>query len=138
MKNELARTMVVEFKGLQDLERDLLDLPKDRTKKTQPKNMIYFDSLSSFRSFMTIQKLEILTLIATAKPKSVYELAKILNRAIAPVQKDCQMLEATGFIELNKEKGGRGNLIPRLTFDYNCILVKMPNYPYELQFNAAA
>lgn len=138
MKNEVTKTMIVEFKGLQDLETDLLDLPKDRTRKLQPKNIIFFDSLTSFRSFMTIQKLEILTLIATAKPRSVYELAKVLNRAIAPVQKDCQMLQAAGFIALNKEKGGRGNLIPQLTFDYNCILVKMPNYPYALQFNAAA
>ena len=104
----------------------------------QPKNMIYFDSLGSFRSFMTIQKLEILTLIAFAKPKPVYELAKVLNRAIAPVQKDCQMLETAGFIVFNKEKSGHGNLMPRLIFDYNCILVKLPNYPYELQFNAAA
>ena len=138
MKNELAKTIVVEFRGLQDLEKDLVDLPKDKTKKTQPKNVIYFDSLNSFRSFMTIQKIEILILIATAKPRSIYELTKILNRAIAPVQKDCQMLEAAGFILFNKEKSGRGNLQPRLSFDYNCILVKLPNYPYELQFHAAA
>ena len=124
MKNEFKKTMIVEFKGLQDLEKDLLSLPKDKAKKTQPINLIYFDSLSSFRSFMTIQKLEILTLIASAKPRSIYELAKMLNRAIAPVQKDCQMMEAAGFIILTKEKGGRGNLIPRLTFDYKCILVK--------------
>ena len=48
------------------------------------------------------------------------------------------MLESAGFIAFNKEKGGRGNRMPRLAFEYNRILVKLPEHPYELQFNAAA
>lgn len=135
MKN---KTITIEFKSLTDFEKSLVSLPKERTTQVQPKHVIYFDSLGSFRSFMTIQKLEILTLIRSVKPKSVYELAKILNRSIAPVQKDCQMLEAAGFIAFEKEKGGRGALIPQLVFDYHCILVKVPHHPYELQFHAAA
>ena len=87
---------------------------------------------------MSEQKLEILTLIANANPKSVYELAKMLGRAIAPVQKDCQSLETVGFIDFEKEKGGRGTLTPRLVFDYDRILVKLPSHPYELQFSSAA
>ena len=82
-----SKTMTVEFKRLQDLENDLLTLPKSKKPKLQPKSVVYFDSLGSFRSFMTIQKLEILTLIANANPKSVYELAKMLGRAIAPSKK---------------------------------------------------
>ena len=94
MKSDLkSQTLTVEFKSLQDLENDLLALPARKAAAVQPKNVVFFDSLASFRSFMTIQKLEILTLIASSKPKSVYELAKMLNRAIAPVQKDCQTLE---------------------------------------------
>ena len=66
-----SKTMTVEFKRLQDLENDLLTLPKSKKPKLQPKSVVSFDSLGSFRSFMTIQKLEILTLIANANPKSV-------------------------------------------------------------------
>jgi predicted transcriptional regulator len=139
VKNDMkCKMMTVEFKSIQDVERDLLTLPKNKASKTQSKSVVFFDSLGSFRNFMTIQKLEVLTLIANAKPKSVYELAKMLNRAIAPVQKDCQMLQAAGFIVFEKEKGGRGTLTPRLVFQYNCILVKLPHHPYELQFTAAA
>lgn len=139
MKNDQkSKTMTVAFRSLREIEDDLLSLPKTKTAKIQPKNLVYFDSLSSFRNFMTIQKLEILTLVANAKPKSIYELAKMLNRAIAPVQKDCQMLEAVGFINFDKEKGGRGNLVPKLAFEYNRILVRLPEHPYELQFSAAA
>ncbi len=133
-----SKTMTVGFKSLEDMENDLLALPKRKRPEIQPRDVIYFDSLGSFRSFMTIQKLEILTLIANAKPKSIYELAKMLNRAIAPVQKDCQSLAATGFIEFGKEKGGRGTLTPKLIFNYDRILVKLPAHPYELQFSSAA
>jgi predicted transcriptional regulator len=133
-----SKTMTVEFKSLEAMKNDLLALPKSKKAEIQPKDVIYFDSLGSFRNFMTIQKLEVLTLIASAKPKSVYELAKMLGRAIAPVQKDCQSLAAAGFIEFDKEKGGRGTLTPKLIFNYDRILVMLPAHPYELQFSSAA
>lgn len=133
-----TKTMIVEFRSIHEVESDILALPQKKTSQIQPKDVVYFDSLGSFRNFMTIQKLEILTLIANDRPKSIYELAKMLNRAIAPVQKDCQTLEAAGFILFEKEKAGRGTLTPKLVFDYNCILVKLPERPYRLQFSAAA
>ncbi len=133
-----TKTLTVEFKSLKDVESDLLSLPKKKRVEIQPKTVVYFDSLGSFRNFLTIQKLEILTLIANASPKSIYELAKMLDRAIAPVQKDCRSLEAAGFIEFERERGGRGTLTPKLVFNYDRILVKLPAHPYELQFSAAA
>ena len=130
--------MTVAFKDFAELEKDLLSAPKRKTPKVQPKNVVLFDTIASFRSFMTLQKIEILALITAAKPKSVYELTRMLDRGLAPVQKDCQMLERSGFIKFEKEKGGRGSLKPRLTFDYNRIVVELPEHPYELQFSAAS
>ena len=132
------QTLTVEFKDLSSIEKDLLSLSKSKAAKLQSKHVVYFDSLASFRNFLTIQKIEILTLIASAQPKSIYELSKMLNRAIAPVQKDCQMMEAAGFITFDKEKGGRGAMAPKLAFRYHTILVKLPEHPYELQFKTAA
>ncbi len=132
------KTMTVTFKGLVDLEKDLLGVLKKKTPKVQTKDVVYFDSIASFRSFMTLQKIEILTLIATAEPKSIYELTQMLDRGLAPVQKDCQMLESAGFIKFAKEKGGRGSLKPKLVFDYNRIVVQLPEHPYELQFSSAS
>ena len=85
-----------------------------------------------------LQKLELLTLIASEKPKSVYELAKMVDRSVAPVQKDCATLAKTGFIFFEKEKGGRGTMTPKLKFDYNKIVVELPDHPYELSFKAAS
>ena len=132
------KVMTIKFKGMDDLEIDLLGVLKRKTPNVQRKDVIQFDSVASFRNFMTLQKIEILTLIATAEPKSVYELTKMLDRGLAPVQKDCQMLESAGFIKFEKEKGGRGSLKPKLVFDYNRIVVQLPEHPYELQFSSAS
>lgn len=136
MKNKKA--LHVQFKTLDQLKHELLSLHKNKKTYIQPKDVILFESLNGFRNFMTLQKLEILTLIASEKPKSVYELAKMVNRSIAPVQKDCTLLASFGFIILEKEKVGRGNLVPRLKFDFNRIIVEVPQYPYELSFRSAA
>ena len=130
--------MTVEFQGIDEVERDLLTLQRHKEPKIQPRDVVYFDSLGSFRNFMTIQKLEILALVAEGKVKSIYELSKMLSRALAPVQKDCQMLEAAGFIVFEQQKSGRESIALKLPFPYHCILVKLPEHSYELQFKAAA
>lgn len=136
MKNKKALT--IKFKNLDELEKELLDLPKKKVGYIQPKDVVLFESINGFRSFMTLQKLEILTLIASEKPKSVYELARIVDRAIAPVQKDCNILAKAGFIIFEKEKGGRKTITPKLKFDYDRLIVELPEHPYELSFKAAA
>lgn len=133
-----SKAMNIMFKDLGDLEKELLSLGKKKVPQVQSKRVIFFDSVASFRNFMTLQKLEILTMIAFEKPKSVYELTQMLDRGLAPVQKECQMLEKAGFIKLEREKTGRGSLKPRLVFEYDRIVVQLPEHPYELQFKAVA
>jgi predicted transcriptional regulator len=132
------KALIISFKDFEDIKKDLLEVFNTRIPKIQPKNTIYFDNINSFRNFMTFQKLEILAVIANLKPKSIYELAKMLGRSLAPVQKDCQILERTGFLKLKKENAGRGTLTPNLKFDYNRIIVKIPKHPLELKFKAVA
>ncbi len=116
---------------------DLLDAVKIGRKSIQPKNVVFFDTPASFRNFLTLQKIELLTLISYAEPKSIYELAKMSDRPLAAVQRDCQVLARIGFIKLVKQKTGRGSLVPELSFNYNKIIVDLPGHPYELQFKEA-
>lgn len=132
------KALKVKFKNLDLWEKELLDLPKTKKGFIQPKDVIFFDSLNSFRNFMTLQKLEILTIIASAKPKSVYELAKMVDRALGPVQNDCYILESVGFIVFEKQKTGRKTIAPKLKFNYDRIIVELPQHPYELSFKAVA
>ncbi len=136
MKTKKALT--IKFISLAELEKELIDYPKTKIGYIQPTDVILFENINGFRNFMTLQKLELLTLIASAKPKSVYELAKMVDRAISPVQKDCHSLAQAGFIKFEKEKGGRGTMTPKLKFAYNRIVVEMPSHPYELSFKRAA
>ena len=132
------KVLTIKFQSLDQLKKELLLLPKTKNGYIQPEDVLLFESLNGFRNFMTLQKLELLAVISSAKPKSVYELAKMVNRAIATVQKDCHVLASSGFIILEKEKSGRRNLTPRLKFNYDRIIVELPQHPYELSFKAAA
>lgn len=136
MKNK--KTLTIKFKPLSQIKNELHSIKNNKKIYIQPNDVILFESLSGFRNFMTLQKLELLTLIASHKPKSVYELAQMINRAVAPVQKDCHLLEQTGFIMLEKQKTGRGALVPKLKFDYDRIVVEIPLYPYQLSFKSVA
>ena len=130
------KTIIVSFKNMTDLKSDLLGALNGK-KAIQPKNVIYFDSPQSFRNFMTLQKLELLAMISYFEPKSIYDLSKMSDRALSAVQKDCQMLERIGFIKFDKQKDGRGSYIPKLKFDYNRIIVQLPDHPYSLRIETA-
>ncbi len=132
------KALIISFKNYDQIKEELLEVFKTRIPKLQPKYMIYFDNINSFRCFMTFQKIEILSIIVNIKPKSIYELAQILERSLAPVQKDCQILERTGFIKFQKEKGGRGSIKPILRFKYDRIIVKLPKHPLELRIRKIA
>lgn len=132
------KALKIKFKNIDFWEKELLNLPKNKKGSLQPKDVIFFDSLNSFRNFMTLQKLELLTIIAAAKPKSVYELAKMVDRSLGPVQNDCNILESIGFIVYEKQKIGRKSVIPKLKFNYNTIIIELPEHPYELSFKAVS
>ena len=132
------KEIIVVFKSLDDLSKEAIKAIKTRTAKVQPENIIYFDSWTSFRGFMSLQKLEILAMISSVEPNSIYELMRLLDRSLSAVQKDCEALEQVGFITLVKKKTGRGQVVPRLKFNYDKIVVKLPEHPYELSFKAAA
>ncbi len=136
MKNK--KVLFIAFKSLSELEGEVLDTMKSGKPHIQNKNLIYFDTLKSFREFLTVQKLELLAVIASQKPSSIYELAQLLERDVAPVQRDCTVLTNTGFIVLKDSKSSRGAKLPRLKFDYNCLVVQLPKLSYELKFDAAA
>lgn len=132
------KEMIIAFKTLDDFSKEAIKSIKTRTSKIQPENVIYFDNWTSFRGFMTLQKLEILTMVSSLEPNSIYELTQLLERSLAAVQKDCEALEQVGFITLDKKKTGRSQVVPRLKFNYDKIVVQLAVNPYLLSFKTAA
>lgn len=97
----------------------------------------FFKGPKELREFLTLQKLEILSVISKFNPSSVYELAQLLERDTSAVQRDCTVLEANGFIDLKDSDSNRGSKMPCLKFEYNKITVQLPKLSYELSFKAA-
>lgn len=81
------------------------------------KEAIVFHSIDQFRKIMTNKRIELLKTIRHKKPKSVYELAKLVNRSVDNVNNDVRLLEQMGFLETEKTKDGRSKVIPLVDFD---------------------
>lgn len=73
--------------------------PKGSSKKDYD-----FSGTLALRQLLSNEKARILNVIKTKKPRSIYDLAKILNRGFKSVNDDVKFLERFGFIELIAEK----------------------------------
>ena len=60
--------------------------------------------------------MQILQTIAKEKPKSIYELAKILDKDFRNVHTDVKYLNAVGLIELRETNSSRNGLKPVALF----------------------
>jgi predicted transcriptional regulator len=86
---------------------------------------------------MSDQKYTILAAISKYQPNSVYQLAKILNRAQQNVARDCELLSGHGFITFEEIEDARNSKAPRLSFDYNAVVVHLPSVAYKVEFEEA-
>lgn len=76
-------------------------------KLTTEKKDYDFEGISALRKLLSNEKARLLHVIKTKKPKSIYELAKILKRDFKSVSEDIKLLERFGFIDLISEKSGK-------------------------------
>ena len=85
-----------------------------------------FESLSMLRKLLSNEKARLIHTIKTKKPKSIYELAKLLDRDFKSVIQDIKLLQKFGFIEMIAEKSGKRNrLRPVISVDSITINLKI-------------
>lgn len=85
-----------------------------------------FEGIATLRKLLSNEKAKILHMIKTKKPKSIYELAKQLNRDFKSVIDDVKLLEKFGFVDMISEKSGkRERLRPVLSVDSMHIHIKI-------------
>jgi len=128
----------IEFQDLNDFKHEVKRALSTRKSLLQPKNQIVFDSVATYRKFMTIQKIEVLTAIANQQPSSIYELAKVVDRDFAAVLRDCASLEGAGFIKLRKTGDSKKSKAPTLSFPYIGLAIHLPKRSYQIEFELAA
>ena len=97
-----------------------------------------FNSVADYQRFMTEQKLTLLAAIIKNKPSSIYQLAQLVDRDFANVQRDCVALSGMGFIKLVDAKDSKSSKTPKLTYDYRRIVVQMPKLSYSHDLVEAA
>ncbi len=107
---------------------------KGQNRFVPPHNELIWGSVAAYQKYMSDQKYTILATIYKHQPQSVYQLAKLLERAQPNVARDCKTLEAHGFITFEDSGDSRGGLVPQLAFDYNAIIVELSTVKYKVEF----
>jgi predicted transcriptional regulator len=110
---------------------------QNKKSAVQKKDVLVWASVEAYQQFMSDQKYTILAVIYKYRPQSVYQLAKILNRAQQNVARDCDLLERHGFIKFEQSENGRKVKAPQLVFDYNAIIVHLPSVTYKVVFEVS-
>src|SRR3989344_329194 len=103
-----------EFK--KKIKGELKAIGSGKAKKLS-EDSISFQSLDQLRKFLTHKRLELLRVIRHKKPKSVYELAKFVDRTPENVNTDIKLLKQLGFVETTKVKEVRNKLMPEVSYD---------------------
>jgi len=103
-----------EFK--EKIKGELRAIDKGKTKKLG-EDSISFQSLDQLRKFLTPKRLELLRMIRHKKPKSLYELAKLVGRTPENVNTDMKFLEQLGFVEVNRIHDIRKKSVPEVNYD---------------------
>jgi predicted transcriptional regulator len=77
-----------------------------------------FTSIEAARNFLTRERLALLRTIRTRHPRSLYELAKLVDRDFKNVQEDIRLLERHGLVRIVKESRGQRKVkVPRVPFE---------------------
>ena len=96
--------------------RELTAIDQGHAKKLSG-DSISFQSLDHLRKFLTPKRLELLRFIKHKKPRSIYELAKLVGRTSENVNTDIKFLKQLGFVEVTKIKDIREKLVPEVSYD---------------------
>lgn len=116
----MDKSFHIEFGTLDDLANKAKKAMKEGKEQTSQAAM--FGSFTEFMEFMFPTKFHVLMLIKVKNPKSLYELAQMIGKSQPGILKECRELELMNFITLEKS-GPRNSLLPRLSFDYNRLIV---------------
>ena len=115
-----AETLKLYMESTADFKKkigkELRAIDKGRAKK-MPENSISFQSIDQLRKFLTSKRLELLRVIRYKKPKSIYELAKMVKRTPENVNTYIKFLERLGFVEVTKIKDVREKSVPEVSYD---------------------
>jgi len=124
--SHISRDIRISIKTKEDLFNEVKGVWGKLEKGEQVKKHegISFENIEAMRKILSEERLRILKTIKKEHPKSIYELAKSLQRDIKNTFDDIQFLAKLGLIELKKTKEGRKKTVPKVNYDR--ILLEIP------------
>ncbi len=132
------KALTVKFQNWGEFKENVAKAFKEQKRSISPKDVVVFSSVTEYQKFMTEQKLAILAVVANKRPQSIYQLAQLVDRDFANVQRDCVGLAAHGFMKLEDAGDAKGSKTPQLAFDYMRIIIQMPTISYSHDLHEAA
>jgi len=133
-----SKTLKIKFETWGDFKAKVTKAFKEQRQSITPQGTVVFSSVAEYQKFMTEQKLVILIVVANKKPTSIYQLAQMVDRDFANVQRDCVALTEHGFMKFSEAGDAKKSKTPKLSFDYMKILVQMPSVTYSHDLHEAA
>lgn len=133
-----SKVLTVKFQSWDDFKSKMSKAFKEKSKSVTSSETVVFSSVAEYQKFMTEQKLVILIVVANKKPTSIYQLAQLVERDFANVQRDCVALASHGFMKLEESGDSKKSKIPKLAFNYMKILIQMPSVSYSHDLHEAA
>ena len=113
MKLKKAKIVI---KDLNEIKKEWKSALKGKSQQVQKNDEIIFTNLETAAKVMSRARIEILQSILKFKPRSIYELAKILEKDFKNVHTDVKFLCDVGLIELHETEDMRNGLRPVARF----------------------
>lgn len=137
-----TKTLKIKFESWNSFKdrakKAVCEAVHNRKKNIEIKDTLIFSTVATYQKFMTEQKYVILAAIRNLKPISLYQLAKLVDRDFSNLKRDCERLEAMGFIQLIDSGDAKNSIIPKLIFNYDAIEIHTPNMLYSHHLGKAA
>jgi len=94
------KKIIIEIKPLKETLKGFAGVfgKVKKGEKVIPTAGVSFSNVDSFRKFFSKKRMELLSVIKHRQPKSIYQLAKFLNREYKNVYDDVGLLEELGLI----------------------------------------
>jgi predicted transcriptional regulator len=113
MKKKHAKIIV---KTIENTKLEWKEALQGKRKRIQKDDEIIFASLEAVARVFSKGRMEILSAVIQKRPKSIYELAKLLDRDFKTVHTDVKLLADIGLLDLKEAGTSRNGLIPLAKF----------------------
>jgi predicted transcriptional regulator len=107
---------IIKIKNISDVKDEMKRALRGEFVGIQKKNEIIFLNFESAFKVFSKNKMQILQTVAQENPRSIYELAKFLEKDFKSVHTDIKYLVSIGLIELKETKDSRSALRPVAKF----------------------